>query len=91
MQAAIDVGDIHAAVGADQAVVRLGDQNAILAAHDPLALRESDFSDASIQMVFASPFVGTRRRLDGGEFHESSFRLGNDLVLDDQNVTLLGS
>ena len=37
--AAVDVGNIHAAVGADEAVAGFGDEHAALAADDPLGSR----------------------------------------------------
>ena len=53
--AAIDVGDIYAAVGADETVTRLGDEHAVLAPDYGAALAQGKLDDASIQFVFLRP------------------------------------
>src|ERR1700716_3270127 len=53
--AAVDVGNIHAAIGADQAMLSFGDQDATLAAHHSLAFCKSDFGYPGIEIVTPRP------------------------------------
>jgi hypothetical protein len=65
--AAIYVRDIDAAVGADQAVGGLGDENTALAANNTPALLEGQLHDTSVQVVAAGPGTGSRRWLNAVE------------------------
>ena len=62
MAAAIDVGNIDAAIGADQAVTGFSDQNATFAAHHSLAFCESHFGYARVEIVTPRPSARTWRR-----------------------------
>ena len=53
--AAIDVGNVHSTVGADQAVTRFRDQHAALAPHHAPALRQRQFDDSGINFDIAAP------------------------------------
>ncbi len=84
--AAIDVGNIHAAVGADEAVMGLGDEHAVLAADDGAAFAQSEFDDAGIEVIFLRPGGECGRWFNRCKIDDAAFRFGNDLVFDDENV-----
>jgi len=86
MTATIDVRSIDSAIGADQALSGFGDQDAALAPHHPLALRQSQFSNASVEIVTPCPRARTCGGLDAIKLNQPAFRFGYDLVLHDQDV-----
>src|ERR1700721_292364 len=43
----VDVGDVDAAVGAEEAVMRFGNEHAVFAADDRAAFAQGEFDDAS--------------------------------------------
>src|SRR5713226_4978291 len=88
MAAAVDVRYIHTTISADQPMASFRDQHATLAAHDASALREGYFDHARVQMIAASPGVGTGGWPDLVQLHELFFRLGHDFMFHDQDVTL---
>ena len=53
--AAVDVGNIHAAVGADEAVASFGDQDSVFATDHSLAFLREQLRHARIQIVAARP------------------------------------
>lgn len=86
--ASVHVGNIHRAVGADQAVPSLRDQDTALAAHDAAALPDGEFDHASIELVAPCPSAGREGWPDFSQIDELPLRLGDDFVFDDQNVAL---
>ena len=62
----VDVGDIHATVGANESVVCFGNEHAAFAANDALALGKGNFGDASVKIVPLGPGDGSFGWLDGG-------------------------
>ena len=48
MSPSVDVRDVDAAIGAEKAVMRFGNEDAILAADDDAALAQGEFDDAGI-------------------------------------------
>ena len=89
--ASVDVGNIDAAVGAEEAVVGFGDQNAVLAADNGPALAHSEFDNAGIERVLFRPRDGISGGLDAGQVDEAAFRFGNDFVFHDKDVAGLES
>src|ERR1017187_3383216 len=86
--AAIDVGDVHAAVGADETVPSLGDEHAVLAPDDSAALAQGELDDAGIQIVFLCPGGGIGGGFDRCEVDNAALRFGDDLVFDHENVEI---
>ena len=86
--ATVDVGNVHAAVGTDEAVAGFGDEHPALTADDSFALSESDFGDAGVEIVTAGPGAGGCRGMDGLERNQSAFSFGYDFVLHNQNVAV---
>ena len=86
VMATVDVRSIDPAIGADQALSGFGDQDAALAPHHPLALRESYFGYPRVEIVTLRPRAGTGRRLDFFEGNKLPLRLGDDFVFHDQDV-----
>ncbi len=86
MTSSIDVGDIDAAVGAEKAVVRLGDQDAVLAAEDAAALAQGEFDDAGVKSILFRPSDRFFRGLDRGKVDYAAFGFGDDFVFDDEDV-----
>src|SRR5208337_5585580 len=57
-----------------------------LAAHHALALCQGKFDHTRVDFVASAPREGTGGRPDGIEIDKLSLRLGDDLVLNDQDV-----
>ena len=57
--ASVNVGDVHRAVGADQAVASFGDQDAAFAPHDAAALPDGELDDASVELIALGPAAGS--------------------------------
>src|SRR5437016_10362730 len=87
MTTTIKVGNIYAAVGANQAVPRFRDQHSLLAANHTPALRQRQLDDSRIETVVPRPRAGSSRWPDLRQVHNLAFSLGYDLVFYDQNVT----
>ena len=87
MVPAIDVRNVHATVGADEAVPRLGNEHAVLAPDDGAALAQGKLDDAGIHFIFLRPGDRIGRGLDRSQVDDASLSFRNDLVLDDKNVT----
>src|SRR5260370_34018519 len=66
----------------------LCDEHAMLATDHAPALSECKLDDAGVKAVVLGPGNGVLRGPNLGEINHPSFGLGNDLVLDDQNVAL---
>ena len=83
-----DVRRVDAAVGADEPVRRLGDEHAVLHAHDAAGLAEDDLDLARV----AVEALGELERLlagdDAGQVDDGALGLGHDLLGHDQHVTL---
>ncbi len=87
--AAIDVGDIDGAVGADKTVAGFGDEHSVLAADDGDAFAQGELNDARIEVILFGPRDGVARWLDGGEIDDAAFSFGDDFVLHDEDVAVL--
>ena len=88
MATSVYVGDVHGAVGADQAMASFRDQDAALAPHDAMALLCGELYYPRIEMIVVRPAAGREGGFDLGEVYELSLGLGNDFVFDDKNVAL---
>lgn len=84
---AIYVGDVHAAVSADETVARLGNQHTVFAPNDGAALAQGQFDDASVYFVFPGPCERMGRRFNRCQIDDSAFRFGNDFMFDNEDVT----
>jgi len=84
--AAIDIGHIHAAVGANEPVVRLGDEYAILAPDDRTAFAQGKLDDPGVETILLRPCAGFGRRLDRREVDDAALGLRNNFVFDDENI-----
>src|SRR6476646_10089088 len=78
---AIDIGNIHSAVGTDEAVASFGDKNVSSSSNDSAALRNGEGGDAGVQTIAASPGANGSRGPDRLQVNQLAFRLGDDLVL----------
>ncbi len=86
MAATIDVRSVDSAIGTDQAVTRFRDQNSALAPHDSLALCQSHFGYARVELVTPRPRAGSAGRLDLFQGNKLTLRFGDDFVFYDQDV-----
>ncbi len=86
MAAAIYIGYVYAAVGANKSVAGFGDEHTSSASDDALALGERQLCDASIDFMSPSPSAIPGGRSNGLQINQLSFRFRNNLVLDDENV-----
>src|SRR5437879_8425738 len=87
MTTTIKVGNIYAAVGANQAVPRFRDQHSLLAANHTPALRQRQLDDSRIETVVPRPPTGRSRWFDFRELHNLAFCFGYDLVFHHENIT----
>src|ERR1700758_1414295 len=86
MASTVYVGSVHAAVGADKTMPSLSDEHAILTPDHAAAFAHGQLNHAGIESIFFRPGDGCSRRLDRCQIDNAAFRLGNHLVLDDENV-----
>src|SRR5260370_31335657 len=86
MAAAIDVGDIDAAVRANESVARFSNENAILAPDDRAALAQGEFDDRGMEFVLLCPGDRGSRRLDRSQIHHAALGFRDNLVFNDANV-----
>src|SRR5664279_5105479 len=84
--AAVHVRNVDAAVGTDQAMRSLGDKH-MLTAHHPLSFAQGEFDDTGVGAVPRGETFGGGRWLHSREFDGPAFRLGDDFVLDYENVS----
>src|SRR5581483_552158 len=89
MAAAVHIRNIDSAVGADQAMARLGDQDAAFSAQNACALLQGELGHAGVELVTSRPSAGRRAWVYLVKLYKLPFGLGNDFVLDDQNVPRL--
>ena len=87
MFATADVGDVDAAVGADESVVCLGNEDSVFAADDGAAFAQGEFDDAGVEIVLPGPGFRFDGRLDRGEVDEAAFSFRDDFVFDDEDVS----
>lgn len=85
--ASINIGNVDSAIGAEKAVASLSDEDAMVTADEGAAFAKSEFDDAGIEIVLPGPILGFRRGGNAGEIDELTFGLGDDLVLDYENVS----
>ena len=82
----LDVGRVHAGVGADQAVLCLADHHAVVHPYDAGALAQYRLDEAGVLL----PLLGVIRRepagLDVVEVNDAAFRFRDDLLCDDDDV-----
>ena len=87
----VDVGLVDARVGADQAMMGLDDEDALVLAHDAAALAEDHLGEPRI----AADLLGDRacggRGGDLGEPHHAPLGLGDDLLAHDEQVPVRGA
>ena len=81
-----DVGAIDAGVRHDVAAAVLGDQHAVALGNDLVRLSQHDLDHARVLVEGRRELECTRRRLDVGEPHAASFRLGENLLGHDDDV-----
>ena len=84
--AARDVREVDARVGADEPMVRLGDDDAALHADDAAALLENELNQPRVTAVVCAELAREGRRVDIDEAHEPAFGLRDDLLADHQHV-----
>src|SRR5271170_1067683 len=89
MLAAVDIGNINAAIGTDKSVMRLSDEHAVRATNDGPALAQRKFNHAGIERILFRPCNRLGARLDRGQINQPSLCLGNNLMFDDKNVAEL--
>jgi len=89
MPASVHIGDVDAVVGAQEAVMGFGDEDAVPAADNGAALPHGELDHARIESVLFCPGARFGGRLDGGEIDEATFRLGDDLMFHDEDVARL--
>src|SRR5580765_4378782 len=89
MATAIHVGDVHAAVGANEPVTSLGDQHAPLSPHHATAFPQRQFGDARIQSITPRPDPRSSRRANLVQRYQRTFRLRDNFVLYHQDVSSL--
>ena len=82
------VRGVDAAVGADEAVVGLGDEHAVGHPDDASSLSQDDLQLAGVAVPALGEGHDLRTRLDGREVHDRALGLGDDLLGDDQDVAL---
>src|ERR1700676_3428081 len=73
--ASLDVGDVDAAVSAEKAMVRLGDQHAVFAPNDGAAFAQGQFDDAGVEGILFRPRTGFLGGMNRGEIDEAAFGL----------------
>ena len=83
-----DVRRVDAAVGADEAVRRLGDEDAVLHADDPSGLAEDDLDLAGIAVEALGELDGLRPGVDAGQVDDGALGLRDDLLGHDEHVVL---
>ena len=79
---------VDARGGADEAVLRLGDDERQPNAHDPCSLAEDHLDPARILLV-AGDLPRPVRRLDAGESDDPAFGLRDDLLREHDHVAVL--
>src|SRR5438477_3414503 len=84
--AAVHIGNIDPAVGANKPVMGFGDENAILPANYPLALLQREFGYSRVQFVAPRPDSRFGRRLDRVQPHQLALGFRNHFMLHHQNV-----
>ena len=82
------VGDVHAGVGAHETVPRLGDNHTALHTHDAARFAQHKLDHARVFLIFGRPLLGALRGLDGIEADDLAFRLGHNLLRDDEKISL---
>src|SRR2546422_10442505 len=80
----VHVGLVDAGVRADPAVMRFGDEDALIHAHDSARLAENNLHEARVSAEPGRHAQGDGRGRDLGEPDDSALRLGADLLADDE-------
>src|ERR1700751_5649154 len=88
MLAAIHVGNIDSAIGANESMPRFGDHDPMLLTQQTLALAQGELGNARVQFVTPRPCSRLCRRANRIQLDKLAFCFRNDLVLHDQNVAL---
>src|SRR5512133_2514650 len=83
---AIDIRNVHAAVGADPSVPRLRDQHTVALPEDVSAFTHRQFHHAGIVAVPGRPLRRRYARAHLGERDQLPFRFRDDLMSNDQDV-----
>jgi hypothetical protein len=81
-----DVGRVDPAVGADEAVLGLGDQDAVRHPYDAPRFAQDDLDLARIAIPALGEGDGLGPRLDRVEIDDRTLRLGDDLLGDDEDI-----
>ncbi len=83
-----NVRDIYAGISTDKAVPCLGDDHAVLHPHDAACFPQHNFDHPRVLLVFSGPLFRLLGRLNRVETHDSSFRLGHNLLCHDEDISL---
>src|SRR4051812_31430289 len=84
--ASVHVGGIDATIRANETMRCFRDSDAVSALNDALAFVERGLRNAGIKFEFFGPLLRVARWSDGFKRNDQAFRLGNDLVGDDEHV-----
>lgn len=84
-----NVRNVHAGIGADEAMARLGNNHGALHPHDAARFPQHKLDDPRILLVFSGPPLRSRGRFDRVETHDSSFRLGHNLLCHYEHISLV--
>ena len=77
---ACDIRLIDARIGADEPVLRLGDDDAAIHFHDAPRLSQDQFDQARVFVPLGGPGSCERRRLDLAQIDNCAFRFRNDFL-----------
>ena len=78
---------VHTGIGADKAVVRLGDED-VIGADDAPRLLQHNFHGARVFLQLLGQGERLRRRRYAREINKRAFCLGNNFLRDDQYVAV---
>src|ERR1700678_2000346 len=87
--ATIDVGDVNAAVGADETKARLRDKHAVFSPDNRAALAQREFDDTCLEAISLCPRDGLGGGLYRSKINSAALSLGDYLVFDDENIATL--
>ncbi len=86
--ALLRVGNIDSGIGADKTVDGFSDDDAALHFDDALGFAEHELDDTRIFCPFPRPVACVFRWFDGIQTNDSAFRLGDNLLRDDENIAV---
>ena len=81
-----DVGGVDAGVGADEPMLRLGDEDWSALADDAIALAENELDEARVLLRLDGQTPRLGGRSNAVQRHDTAFRLRDNLLSNDNNV-----